>query len=69
MLIGQKAIYNENNNVPHLYYENEKSEIFKSKKIGNLKILKINIHPDLLIFNNIFILVTLSGNIFSYFRN
>ena len=54
------------NNIPHLYYENEKSEVFKSKKIGKLKNFKENIHPDLLIFNKHIYFSDLSGNIFSY---
>ncbi len=57
---------NETNKVPHLYYNNKKSEIFKSKKIGNLKNFKDNIHPDLLIFNNVIYFSDLSGSIYSY---
>ncbi len=56
----------QNNNVPHLFYENKKNIIFKSKKIGKNKHTAKDINFEPLFFQEKIIFCDLSGNIYSF---
>ncbi len=58
--------FSQNNSVSHLYYINNKNNIFKSKKIGKNSFTTVNTKPEPLIYKKNIFFSDLSGNIYKY---